>query len=394
MAISRKIEGLMTKSSWIRKMFEEGVKLRAQYGAENVFDFSLGNPILEPPQVVLDVLRTWIDDPKPGSHRYMPNNGYPEVRQSVAAHFAAATGAPITGDDVVMTVGAAGALNTALKSILDPGDEVILVAPYFPEYRFYIDNHGGVVVEVQSTEDFDLDPEAFERALSPRTKAVIINTPNNPTGRVYSAERLAELGAVLARHEKVTGGPVTLLSDEPYRKIVYDGVKVPDVMAVHPNTIFVTSHSKDLGLAGERIGYAIVSPHHADRKALAGAMTFSNRTLGYVNAPAIFQRVAAAAIEASVPIEVYTDLRNLICDGLAEAGYEFVKPQGAFYLFPKSPIDDVEFVIALQRHRVLAVPGSGFGRPGHIRLSYCVTRREVEGALPLMKKVMAEIRGR
>jgi len=391
-SISSKIQSAMTRASWIRRMFEEGIKLRARYGAENVFDFSLGNPILEPPDVVLQVLREWVLEPHPGSHRYMPNNGYPEVRQTIAAWFAARSAVPVEAGDVVMTVGAAGALNVTLKALLEPGDEVIVITPFFPEYEFYVDNHQGVLVKVPSTETFDVDVTAIERALTPRTKALIVNNPNNPTGCVYTLERLRELGAVLQEHEKKVGHPVTVLSDEPYRKIVFDDVVVPDIFAIHDNVVFITSHSKDLGLAGERIGYAIVSPNHVDRTELVSAMTFVNRTLGYINAPAIFQRVAAAAIEASVPIETYKQLRDTLCQGLTEAGLEFQQPKGAFYVFPKSPEPDVDFVRRLMEHRILAVPGSGFACPGYFRLSYCVSRREVEQALPLFKEVMRKLK--
>jgi aspartate aminotransferase len=385
MPISAKVEQDMTQASWIRKMFEQGVRLKQQYGADQVFDFSLGNPIFEPPAAVQSSLQRLVGAGPAGLHRYMPNAGHPAVREAIAAHWRGLAGAEFADQDVIMTTGAAGALNVALKSLLDPGDQVVIIAPYFSEYRFYVDNHGGELVVAESSPEFDLDLDELERKLGPRTKAVLINTPNNPTGRMYSAERLAELGRLLADKERAHGRPITLLSDEPYRKIVYDGLSVPSVFAAHPNTVLVLSHSKDLGLAGERIGYALISPQHADREALRGAMTFVNRTLGFVNAPSLFQQVAADCQDASVPVEQYQQLRDLFCAGLERAGLEFVKPQGAFYLFPKTPTaDDMAFVQQLLAHRVLAVPGAGFGRPGHIRLSYCVTRREIETALPLI----------
>ncbi len=392
MAIAKKIESYMTQASWIRKMFEEGLRMRKEFGDDQVYDFSLGNPILEPPEPFQRALRQVID--QPGIHRYMPNAGYPDCQAKVAEYLGRDTGAPLSADDIVMTCGAGGGLNISIKALLDPGDDVLVIAPYFPEYRFYADNHGGNLVVAQSSADFDLDIREIEKALSARTKIVLINSPNNPTGRVYSAARLAELGALLARKEGEVGHPITLVSDEPYRKIVYDGVKTAPVFAAHQNSILVTSHSKDLGLAGERIGYAAISPAHQDRIALRGAMTFVNRTLGFVNAPGLFQKAVAQAQEASVPISVYRELCNLFCQGLEEAGLSLVRPQGAFYLFPRSPIeDDVAFVQLLTKQRILAVPGAGFGRKGHFRVCYCVTERQIRDALPGFKRAVAEAKG-
>jgi aspartate aminotransferase len=311
----------------------------------------------------------------------------------VADYLARDTSTPVGSEDVIMTCGAGGALNVALKSLLDPEDEVVAVAPCFPEYRFYTDNHGGALVLAESTEDFDLDLHALDEAIGPKTKALILNSPNNPTGRMYSFETLTQLGQLLSKKERESNRPVTILSDEPYRKIVFDGKKTPPIFAVHPNTILITSHSKDLGLPGERIGFAAISPHHQDRMTLRGAMTFCNRTLGFVNAPALFQRTVAGVQDASVPVETYQKLRDIFCDGLSGTGMEIVRPQGAFYLFPRTPIpDDVEFVRALQKEYILAVPGSGFGRSGHIRLCFCVTLKEIEGALPGFRKVMESYR--
>ncbi|MBW1806836.1 MAG: pyridoxal phosphate-dependent aminotransferase [Deltaproteobacteria bacterium] len=389
MAISKKTEDFMTKASFIRKMFEEGIRMRAEVGAENVFDFSLGNPILEPPQEFQKALRDLVNQPAAGLHRYMANSGYPEVRAKVAVFLAQDTGAAVSADDIIMTCGAGGGLNVALKSLLDPNDEVIVVAPYFPEYRFYIDNHGGKQVIAESAEDFNLDLDTIEQSITGHTKAIILNSPNNPTGRMYSAESLSELGDLLLRKSSQIGHPISILSDEPYRKIVYDGLKTPSIFAAYPHTILITSHSKDLGLAGERIGYAAISPEHADRKDLRGAMTFTNRTLGFVNAPALFQQAVAGVQTASVPIEIYHELRDMFCQVLSQAGLQYIKPQGAFYLFPKTPNDDdLAFVQALQKQHILVVPGRGFGRPGYIRISFCVTKKEIEGALPGFMKVM------
>jgi aspartate aminotransferase len=391
MAISKKVDGFMTKASWIRKMFEEGIRMKQEVGADKVFDFSLGNPIMEPPESCRQALRELAQNPPAGLHRYMSNAGHPEVRARVAEYLSADTGAALEADDVIMSCGAGGALNVALKALLDPGDQVVVVAPCFPEYRFYTDNHGGELVVAESAGDFDLDLAELDRAVSRRTKALILNSPNNPTGRMYSAARLKELGDLLARKEKEAGGPISILSDEPYRKIVFDGGKAPPIFDAHPNTILITSHSKDLGLPGERIGFAAIGPGHQDRRPLRDAMTFTNRTLGFVNAPALFQRVVAQNQSTSVPVEEYQKLRDIFCDGLDRAGLEYFRPQGAFYLFPKTPSDDdLAFVRALQKHYILAVPGAGFGRGGHIRLSFCVTQREIEGALPGIKQAVEE----
>ena len=392
MAISKKIDSCMTKASWIRKMFEEGIRMKQEVGADNVFDFSLGNPILEPPESCRQALRDLAQNPPAGMHRYMSNAGVPEVRASVAEYLSADTGHILDANDIIMTCGAGGAMNVALKALLDPGDEVVVVAPCFPEYRFYIDNHGGKLVVAESAEDFDLDLGELDRAVGKQTKALILNSPNNPTGRMYTAKRLKQLGDLLASKEDA-GGPITILSDEPYRKIVFDGGKTPPIFDAHPNTILITSHSKDLGLPGERIGFAAIGPGHRDRLPLRNAMTFTNRTLGFVNAPALFQRVVAQNQATSVPVEQYQKLRDIFCRGLDQAGMQYVKPQGAFYLFPKTPTeDDLAFVRALQKHYVLAVPGAGFGRGGHIRLAFCVTQKEIEGALPAFRKVMEEFR--
>jgi aspartate aminotransferase len=391
MAISKKVDGFMTKASWIRKMFEEGIRMKQEVGADKVFDFSLGNPIMEPPESCRQALRVLAQNPPAGLHRYMSNAGHPEVRARVAEYLSADTGAALEADDVIMSCGAGGALNVTLKALLDPGDQVVVVAPCFPEYRFYTDNHGGELVVAESAKDFDLDLAELDRAVSRRTKALILNSPNNPTGRMYSAARLKELGDLLARKEKEAGGPISILSDEPYRKIVFDGGKTPPIFDAHPNTILITSHSKDLGLPGERIGFAAIGPGHQDRRPLRDAMTFTNRTLGFVNAPALFQRVVARNQSTSVPVAEYQKLRDIFCDGLDRAGLEYLRPQGAFYLFPKTPSeDDLAFVRALQKHYILAVPGAGFGRGGHIRLSFCVTQREIEGAHPGIKTAAEE----
>ncbi len=393
MSVSRKVDKDMTRASWIRRMFEQGEKLKREYGRESVFDFSLGNPILEPPKEVLDVLLDLVSNPPAGLHRYMANAGDLQTRQSIADYLGDVHKTVFSPHDVIMTNGAAGGLNVALKALLDPGDEVVVVSPFFTEYGFYVDNHGGKLVEARSSDDFDLDPDEIERTVGPRTKAVIINSPNNPTGRLYSEQSLLQLARVLERKQSIHGHVITLISDEPYRKIVYDGLEVPSVFSVYPNTILIVSHSKDLGLAGERIGYAAISPTHRNRSELESVMTFVNRTLGFVNAPALFQKVVARCQDASVPVKVYQELRDLFCDILDKAGLEYFRPQGAFYLFPKTPIeDDVKFVNMLLKERLLAVPGSGFGRPGYMRLSFCVTRQEILDASDVLHRVAQSAR--
>lgn len=392
MAISKKIEKFITASSWIRRMFEEGTKLRAEHGAENVFDFSLGNPTLEPPPEFQAALKRAVDAAPAGSHRYMPNPGYPDVRKRIAGYLSTVHGREFTANHVLMSTGAAGAVNCSLKAILDPGDEVMALAPFFPEYTFYADNHGGKLVTVETTEDFDIDIEAVEEALTERTRALIVNSPNNPTGRIYSSERYAELAPVLRAAEKRYGRTIFLIGDEPYRKITY-GTEVPSLHAAHPNSIVCTSHSKDLGLPGERIGYASINPECEDAAALFGAMAFTNRILGFVNAPALMQRVVSEIQEASIDNGIYRRKRDLFVAGLRDAGYELVEPEGAFYLYPKSPIaDDVAFVRMLAKHLVLAVPGVGFARAGHFRLAYCVEDETIERAIPRFRQALLEAR--
>ena len=393
MAIARSLQEQMKKTSWIRKMFEAGEALKERYGKDQVFDFSLGSPNLEPPEAFQSALRDLVNNPHPGMHRYMSNAGYASTRQAVAEVIGAQEGVEIAPEDVVMTVGAAGALNVALASILDPGDEVIILAPYFVEYLFYVHNHSGAVRVVQSTEDFDLDLRAIERAVNERTKALIINTPNNPTGRIYSQEGLNALGELLVRVGNHRNKTIHLLVDTPYAKITYDGLKNPLFFASHPPTLLAHSHSKDLGLAGQRIGYLVINPRHPDREMLRTACTVTNRTLGYVNAPALMQLALERSLTASVDVSFYEKVREVLCRGLAEAGYEFFQPQGAFYVFPKTPTpDDVAFTRELQKENTLVVPGSGFGRAGYIRIAFCVSPDVVERALPRFAKVIQRVK--
>ena len=340
MAVSKKIEKALEGASWIRKMFEEGDRLKRMYGPEKVFDFSLGNPIAEPPEEFFEELKRVSHNPIPGMCRYMSNSGYEETRSSVASMLSEETGLSFTGEQIIMSTGAAGGLNIALKSILDPGDEVITPSPYFVEYKFYVDNHGGILKLVETRDDFSLDLEAIEGAIGKKTKAVLINSPNNPTGVVYSEESLIQLGEILAKKSEHYGKPICLLSDEPYKKIVYDGLKIPDVFSVYDYCFAINSHSKDLSIPGERIGYVAISPLAEGKEKIAEAMAFSNRTLGFVNAPALMQRLVGKLMHISVDISEYQEKRDLLYNTLADFGYSMVKPMGAFYLFPRCPIDD------------------------------------------------------
>lgn len=381
MSVSKKMNEFAEKSSWIRKMFEEGAKMKAQYGAENVFDFSLGNPDLPPPAEFDEVIQKIVSEPKTGSHAYMPNGGYPWVREAVAKRMSQEQGIEIDGADMLMTCGAAGALNITMKALLDPGDEVLLLAPFFVEYNFYVDNHGGVSKIVNTDSEFNLDLKAIEAAITEKTKAVIINSPNNPTGQIYSQEALEQLGELLRYIGEQYATTIYLISDEPYRKIVFGDSTVPSIFAAYKNSIVLSSYSKDLSLPGERIGYLAVHPEIDDKASLLNALTLANRILGFVNAPALMQRVIAELQEATVDNSIYENRRNLFCQILTDAGFDFIPPKGALYIFPKTPIeDDVEFCRILQEEKILAVPGRGFGAPGYIRLAFCVEDSVIKAA--------------
>lgn len=389
MAVSKKMNEFAQRGSWIRKMFEEGARLKAQHGAEDVFDFSLGNPDLPPPLEFNKALQSLASKEVPGMHSYMPNGGYQEVRASVAAQLTSEQGVSLSADNLLMTCGAAGGLNVIMKSLLDPKDEVILLAPYFVEYNFYVDNHGGVAKIVSTAEDFSLDIDAISQAITAKTKAIIINSPNNPTGQIYSSDSLDSLAAVLEDAGKRFGTNIYLISDEPYRKIVYDDYAVPSIFQSYRNSIVVSSYSKDLSLPGERIGYIAVHPEAEDFEALLGAMTLANRILGFVNAPALMQRAIAQLQGVAVNCDIYTRRRELFCKILADNGYEFIPPKGAFYIFPKTPLaDDAEFVALLQKQKILAVPGQGFGQPGYFRLAFCVDDNVIARSADGFRKAM------
>ncbi len=393
MAIAMKIAGQISKSSWIRRMFEEGERLRQEFGAENVHDFTLGNPDVEPPSAFRRELLALARHPLPGMHRYMNNAGYVETRAAVAAKLAKDSGLNVSADHVIMTCGAGGALNVVLKTILNPGEEVVILAPYFVEYKFYIDNHGGVPVEAWTDrETFQLDIDAIQRALTSRTRAIIICSPNNPTGVIYSEESLRRLGEVLKEIYSRTGHLIYVISDEPYARIAFDGKHVPNIFPLVESSVIVTSHSKDLALPGERIGYLAANPRMATVMQFMEGAVFSNRVLGFVNAPALMQRLVAKLQDESVDIADYQAKRDLLVKELTAMGFSMVKPDGAFYLFPKSPLaDDVEFVKLAQKHHILLVPGAGFGAPGFFRIAYCVDIKVIERSLPAWRALAKEV---
>jgi len=387
MPISKKVADSITRSSWIRKMFETGIILKKEHGSENVYDFSLGNPDLPSPPEFDRVLAD--ESKKRGSfvHGYMPNAGYSDTRRSIADVLSQESGLPFTENQVIMTCGAAGAINVFLKSVLDPGDEVVVIAPYFAEYNFYIDNHQGVRIISETSPDLLPDLADLEQKISSRTKVVIINTPNNPSGRVYSEKMLKNLGDLLQQKSREQKRPIYLLADEPYKKIIFNGWMYHSPLRYYRNTILATSFSKDLSVAGERVGYLAVSPLIEDWNTIINAATFCNRVLGYINAPALMQRVVKHVLNTEVDVAVYEKRRNLMCEALTGIGYDLIKPEGTFYVFPRSPIpDDVAFVQALQERLVLTTPGSGFQRPGHFRIALCVPVETIEKSLDGFKQ--------
>jgi aspartate aminotransferase len=393
MSASKKIQAAITQASWIRKMFEEGAKRKAIYGEKNVFDFSIGNPNLEPPVEFKEILRELVNDSCKGQHSYMSNAGYEDTRNMVAEFLSANHRQTFSRDDIVMTVGAGGALNIILKTILDPGDEVIIPTPCFMEYRFYVDNHQGIPKFVTSTPDFSLDLEAIKNAMTEKTKAIVINSPNNPTGKVFSREELDALASLLTEYSIKNGEPINLISDEPYKKIIFDGIKVPSIFEIYKHSFIATSFSKDLSLPGERIGYAALNPDMDDRATVSAGLVLANRILGFVNAPALMQRVVNRLLNVSIDVNIYQKKRDMLCNGLASLGYEFFKPQGSFYLFPKSPIkDDIAFVSALKDENILTVPGTGCGGPGHFRMAYCVSDETIINSMPGFERAIKKFK--
>lgn len=380
--ISQNIGEQMRKGSWIRKMFEEGTRLKKERGNENVFDFSLGNPDLPPPPEVTDAISKLCC--VSGIHGYMPNAGFSDVRKKIAAYLFKRHNINFSENDIIMTVGASGAINVTLKSILSVGDEVIVIAPYFMEYRYYIENYKAEMIPVRCSDDFSLSVKDIEAAITPKTRAIIINSPNNPSGKIYSEKEYIELARVIGDRE------ICVISDEPYSKIIFDELQPPSVFKFFKYCVVADSFSKSLSLAGERIGYLAVSPDMPDKSEFLAAAVFSNRILGFVNAPALFQHIAADFIDISPNCEEYKRRSDYMYNALIDIGYSCKKPQGTFYLFPKSPIDDDKFAAIAIKHGLIVVPGKGFGYPGYFRLSLCMPIDRLKKAVPLFAAVFKE----
>jgi len=392
MSVSKKVVQFMEQGSWIRKMFEEGISLKQKYGADNVSDLSLGNPIMEPPSEFFDELLNIAKTRSKGMHRYMPNSGYTDTRSAIASQLYKETGIEFTSEEIIMTCGAGGALNIIFKTLLDPGDEVVIFSPYFVEYHFYADNHGGVCKISATDENFTPDLESFSKLINAKTKIILINSPNNPTGAVYSKETLSNLAKIINEKERLYERDMYLVSDEPYRKLLFDGLDYPQVFPHHVRSIVATSHSKDLAIPGERIGFVAVNPLNERKSELMDGLTFSTRILGFVNAPALMQHIVGKLQSVTVDIKDYQRKRNFLYEELTLLGYDVVKPQGAFYMFPRSPIeDDVEFVAELQRYNVLVVPGRGFGAPGFFRISFCVDDSTLQRSIDGFRKAISNI---
>lgn len=381
--LAERVSGYLENASWIRRMFELGSSLKEQYGADNVYDFSLGNPDLPAPAPVAGALRRMADTAgEPFAFGYMPNGGFPWLRDRLAEVISAGQGVHLTGKEVILTCGAAGGINAFLRAVLNPGEEVITFAPFFVEYGFYCENHGGHLRAVPAREGtFTPDLEALEQAVSPSTRAVLINSPHNPTGVVYSTRDVTSIARLLENKSQEYGHPIWLIADEPYRFLTYDGTKVPSVLPLYAFAVAISSISKNMSMPGERVGYIAISPRLREKEELMAGLTLTNRILGYVNPPVIGQHILGGALGSHVDIGIYAARRKAMAEVLDRGGYEYVMPMGAFYFFPKAPGgDDVAFVKKLLEQRILAVPGSGFGTPGYFRLAFCVDERIIRNA--------------
>lgn len=392
--IADKMKGMVANSSAIRAMFEEGNRLASLYGAENVYDFSLGNPNVPAPEAVKKAIVELVEGEDPiALHGYTnSNSGYPEVRQAVADSLNERFGTSFGERNIIMTVGAAGGLNVIFETLLNPGDEVIAFAPYFGEYRSYTNNYDGVLVEISpDTETFQPRLQEFEQKITPKTKAVIVNTPNNPTGVVYSEATIQKMAAIMEAKQKEYGTDIYLISDEPYRELVYDGAEVPYLTKYYDNTIVGYSYSKSLSLPGERIGYLVIPDEVTDSEEVQSAANVATRILGFVNAPTLQQKVVAKCLNEKTDISFYNRNREALYEGLKECGFTCIKPEGAFYLFVKSPIEDEkEFCAAAKKYNILMVPGSSFACPGYVRLAYCVAHETIVNSLPKFKELAKE----
>ena len=391
--IANKMVGLVNNNSAIRMMFEEGKRLAAEFGAENVYDFSLGNPNVPAPAGLNTAIKEILDEETSTFvHGYMNNAGYEDVRETIATSLNRRFETSFTKDNIIMTVGAAGGLNVILKTLINPGDEVIAFAPYFLEYRSYINNYDGVLVEVSpDTETFMPNLAEFAEKITAKTKAVIINNPNNPTGVVYSEEIIKKLAKIMEDKQNEFGTEIYLISDEPYRELAYDGVEVPYLTKYYANTVVGYSFSKSLSLPGERIGYLVIPTEMPDYKNVFAAASIANRILGFVNAPSLIQRAVAKVLDEQTDIAYYNRNRELLYGSLKEYGFECIKPEGAFYLFVKSPVaDEKEFCNKAKAYNILMVPGSSFACPGYVRIAYCVAYETIERSLPSFKKLAEE----
>jgi len=393
--LSTQIETYMESSSWIRKMFEQGIELKNTYGAENVYDFSLGNPDLPPPDSVGKALHKIADNASsPFSLGYMPNAGYPEAREALAGYLSKTQGEDIQAKDLILTCGAAGAINAFFRAVMEPDDEIVCPAPYFVEYAFYAGNFNARLVPVKSKAlTFELDVPALEKAFTDKTRAVIVNSPNNPTGQIYTREELEALSEAIEKHSQKTGRIIYLVSDEPYRFLNYDNLELPSVFDLYKYSVIMGSFSKSLSLAGARIGYLAINPKIENAQQLYNGVVMTNRILGYVNAPAVAQKILTACINSEVDVDIYRQRRDAMAKVLDNAGIEYTLPKGAFYFFAKSPLeDDVEFVKLLLEENILAVPGRGFGYPGYFRLTFCVGKDVIEKSGPGFKKATEKIK--
>ena len=392
--IAEKMKGMVANSSAIRAMIEEGNRLAGIYGAENVFDFSLGNPNVPAPEAVKKAIEDLVENEDPlVLHGYTnSNSGYADVREAVANSLNERFGTAFEGKNIIMTVGAAGGLNVVLKTIINAGDEVLTFAPYFGEYRAYVNNFDGVLVEVSpNTVDFQPKLDEFEKKITPKTKAVIVNTPNNPTGVVYSEETIKKMAAIMEEKQKEYGTEIFLISDEPYRELVYDGAEVPYLTKYYDNTIVGYSYSKSLSLPGERIGYLVIPDEVADSEDMLSAANVANRILGFVNAPTLQQKIVKACLNEKTDISYYDRNREALYNGLKECGFDCIKPEGAFYLFVKSPVEnEKEFCEAGKKYNILMVPGSSFACPGYVRLAYCVSYETIINSLPKFAELAKE----
>ena len=390
MVISKNMEALVAGSSTIRKLFEEGLQLAAEVGAENVYDFSLGNPAAPVPEKVTQSIKDILaENPDAYVHGYMKNAGFDEVRQNVANSLNKKFDMGYTADDIVMTVGAAGAMNCVFRAVLGYEDEVIAFAPYFGEYRSYVANYGGnLVVVPPKMDDMDLNLDELDALINEKTKCIIVNNPNNPSGKIFPESTLRKLAEILEKAEKRVGHPIYVLADEPYRELVYDGDEVPYIPSIIKNSIYIYSFSKTLSLPGERIGYMALSKNMDYYEEMIGAMVVANRCIGYINAPSLFQLVVSRCLDVDVDLEFYDRNRKLLYNKLTELGFEVIKPQGAFYLLVKSPYEDeAEFVKAAKKNHIILVSTKTFGCPGYVRIAYCVDYSMIERSLPAFEQL-------